>query len=339
MNIHLTVSFIQANISQRPLASHICVILPAAQDNVSHLTVIFSAVNMIRRSADHNPAVGRNRLYFVVLACKCQELARNQRLEYMTVQFCSDIVLLAFFIFRNVICILKSAGKFRRLCLVFNSIILFRFRPDAVSQQHFFEVNSEIDFVDAAVLFYQLFKCINGRLKAYAADHQRVRDFFFAHLFSRHTHKQLQDCISLCSCIIRDNCRHSLRISNKRPRVLKHIIAQEIILADHIDKALLFCSCRKETDHFKQVLELILHNKERILRHSEIPEIRIHLKCLVEAFLADRQIRVAADLFIVLAGDPFHICYREFFSADPLRIRDLIFHGHRIDFGSDSQIS
>ena len=339
MNIHLTVSFIQTDIAQRSLASHICVILPAAQDNVPHLTVIFSSVNVICRPADHNPAVWRNRLYFVVLACKRQELSRNQRLEDMTVQFCPDIVLLAFFIFRYVICIFKSAYEFRRLSLVFDGIIFFRFRPDAVAQQHFSEVNSEIDFVNTAVFPYQLFKRINGRLKTYAADHQRVRDFFFAYLLSRHAHKQLQDRISLCSCIICNNCRHSLRICNKCPCILKHIVTQKIIFADYIDKSLLFCSCGEETDHFKQILELILHNKERILRHCKIPEIRVHLKCLIEAFLADRQIRVAADLFIILAGDPFHIRYRKFFSADPLRIRNLIFHGNRIDLGSDSQIS
>ena len=307
---------------------------------MTNLSVVFSFRNVVRSSSYHHAITRCNRLHLIVFACICQELSRNQCLEYMSIELRSDIVSLPFFIFRNIICILQITDKFRNLRLLFNCIIFLCLCPQTVCQKLITEINPDVDLLNITMLVDQRFQRFKRSIyvKFNTADHQCLCNLIFTDLFSGHPHQKLQYRITFRACVISYNRRNCLRIRKKCLCIFKHIITKKIILANHIDKSLLFCPCCVQTHHLKQIQELIFYNQKGILLCLRTPEIRIYLKGFVKALLTHGKVCVSTDFFIILSRDPFHIQYRKLLTADPSCIGDLVFHSHCIDLCSDTHI-
>ena len=336
--------------------THLLRVLDAVDAVGPELAVEAASCDMLRRAAQHHAPVRRHAQHLVILALKGKELSGQIALEDMPHQLAAEIFLLAVFLLGNIARIFQVAEQHiaERTVDDLHKIIdlarAYRILPDGLNRfaltEHIFAAAALKNEKLLAVFIRfcltdpaQQVPCLRHRILAADADQlQLVGKLSFGDVAQAHAQEQPQRHVARRACIIRHDRRDRLRIGIEQPLVLRHIVVQQILRRDDVDKALSRCASCKLALDLEHIAALVLNDKVAVLPHRLVPHIVGYGKAAVHLVLIGGKIGIAQQIIVILPRDPVHILHRKRLATVPDGLFHLIFQRHKGKLRANAQI-
>ena len=307
--------------------------------------------DVVGRSADQHVAVRREVEHFIMLAAERKELTGQHFLIDVIAQLGADKVPVARFVLRQVSGGTQIAqnGVQKRpirtgdvgLDVSGEHVVFFGLRQDLRTDLPVGERERQTVGGSHGV-FIALRERVQ-RLRVGKAPIQRVPELLSdvidadaenAQLFFDHraanrprlqTQQHTQYHVAFRARVIGGEIRDRLGIGLEDRRVDRHIIPQQIIGGDHVDKALFGRARGEHAQDLEHVVGFILHREIVGFGDGRAPGIGKGFEAFVERFLIARDAGVFGQLIVILPVDPVDVRDRKDFAAEPLRFGNLIF--------------
>ena len=346
--------------SNLALIAHSLGILGSSDHIISHLAIGGSAGDMVGSTAHQHSAIRGDGKHFVILAAEGEELAGQISLEDLAPQFCAQIMAFALFVFGDVACVLQIAEQGLGEAGVADEVDglhgadLHRKLPlgaDGVDAKGLLLTGSDpaeyhiaqfIPFHQANRLVHGTDLLPQGLLDIFGGqiqEHQFVLQHIFRHLACTQTQAQPHHHIAPGAGIVCHDVGNGLGVCIKDRAVFCHVILQQILRRNDVDKALIFCPGGEVTFHLKHITGFIFHGDIAVFAHLCVPEVGGNLKMVVQTLLGHRQLSILQQIVVVLPYDPVHIHHREALAAVPLSLGYLILQSHKGQLRAGAQVS
>ena len=298
--------------------------------------------------------------HFIILTAEGEELAGQVLLEHMAPQLRAQVVLLALFVLGDVAGVAEIAqhdGDKLGICdgvQQFHPALLqgvFLFDLQGIDPKDGFSLSvgedqtfvasfvSAADTAAAAVQADVMPQAAGQFSLVHVSQYQLLLD---VRLFDRpgaHPQAEPQDDIALGGGIVGHYIGDGLGVSVENAVILQHIVLEQILRRDDVDKALVAGPGGEEPLHLEHIVPLILYGEEVVLPDPGIPQVGGGLEVFVHGLLGGGQLRIVQQIIVVLLGDPVDIHHREAVAAIPLGYRHLVFQRGEGQLGAYAQVA
>ena len=288
----------------------------------AQLAVVFARIIQVRRAVQHHAHLRRHTLDLIVLALVGHELPRQHTLRDVAEELRVHI-LGGFFVLNNVVRIFQRARKILIERLLGDRKTVFRARvvPGIVADEVFHRQHT---VVCIGVLADQLGQRCKHVISL-DADQRKLRaDLLLGERAVRHRDDQLDDRVALALDVIRHKRRHCVGVGHEQLPVAAHIVAQQIVLGEHVHKDLPGSAREIQAHGGKHIAKLVLDNQKLLLLGRRAPEVRHERQLLVERLLLAGNVHIPAQRGIKLPVDPLDVPHGGLGLAEPRHARDLV---------------
>ena len=313
---------------------------------VTDLPVFRPAVDVICRSADQDSSVRGDRQHLIVLSAEGEELTGQVLLENMSLKLGAQETVLSALLLGDVAGVLQvfqqcaleplvgnmvirlhAAGINRELslCLDDTDVKDESLIPIRAVQQFtplFVHVTGADGLTAAAEIVPEVFQQL---LRIDVDQQQLAPDISLCHIAGAHAQAQAEGHIARGSGVVGDDVGNRLGVCVEQAVIIGHVILQQVLRRDNIDKALRGGTGGKIPLDLEHVAGFILHRQVAVFLLLHVPEIGGDLKDLIHELLTGGEIGIVQQVVIILLRDPPDIHHRECVAAVPGGLGDLVF--------------
>ena len=314
---------------------------------------------MIGGPAHQHLALGGDPEHFVILAAEGEELAGQVLLEHLALQLGAQILAAAVLVLGNVlrrpqasqqdldetavgdaVHILHDAGVHGEPALELEYLSMEAYVPvGRVAAQGLPSVPVGLGTAQVPAGQADLMPQGFGGVRHIPVNHHQLpADVPLRHQAGTHSQAQPQGHVPGGAGIVGGDVGDGLGVGVEDAVVGGHVILQQILGGDYVDKALLRGTGGEVTLHLEHIEALVLHGQIPVLPGSGAPQIVGHLKAPVHGLLGGRQVGVAQQVIVILLHNPVDVHHRKCLAAVPVGFLHLIFQGGEGQLRAHAQI-
>ena len=289
----------------------------------AQLPVIMPVVVLVRGAVQHAADLRRDGVDAVVFAVVNHELSRHHQLGDVLEKSGVNGLCLQLFVLHHEEGILQGVGEALIENSAGNAVVVDPFgdhvfiHPGAVD-------DSDDILADIGVAVDQIGEGAVNIPRRIAENAQLVGDVILLDRLLRHHQNQTDHRVALGFGIMRCHRGHGVGVGHENAAVAPHVVPHEIVLGDDIDKTLLAAAGQVGPQGGEEVAELIFHDDEGLAALSGSPQVGGKLQAVLQRRLLVRQMGIAADLGVVLSGEPADIAHGHLLLAVPEHLPDLV---------------
>ena len=299
------------------------------------LAVHAAAGQMVARPAHDNAGVLADAAHLVILALKAEELPGQEGLPDMPHQAVAHQVALRLLVLHHVV----DGAQILLKHVLHEALVQLVEEAGAVAIAHPVLVPDGVDdhVLLARMLPDQLLHLVVRAQGLYPVQGELLAQDALRDRGHGHQHHHADDEVVLRSGVVRHDGRDRLRIVGEQLRVVAHVVAQHIALAEHVDEAAAH-SGREGPRHLKEIVEFVLDHEEAVFDGRGRPQILMEAEPPVQLLLLLRGVDVLADRRVVLLNVPAQVEQRHLAAAEPVHVIHALVHGQRPHLAADAHV-